>query len=198
MIWASLFLLLCQAKGETPFWKAKEKIHRRIQEERAIVVAVHTDAIAGGERLIFGGGGQISTPVEFAFRQAMNFENLKQVSDYIKEVRNENGLLFLRTKAFGFEAKMWLKVISTPNSDIHFEIMHGTLKGLNGDLHLEKIESAKTEIGISGRYDYVHFPIAKIFAEFGIEVVLQRMAIRLRGWIEDQYRNSFSGKAKSA
>lgn len=186
MIWALLFLF--PANAEEPFWKAKEKFYHRIQEERAIIVGVHTKPIPKGEELVVAGGGQISTPLDFTFKEAMNFENLKEVSDYIKEVRPENGQLFLRTKAFGFEASMWLKVTSMPSSSIHFEIVQGTLKGLIADLHFEKIESVKTEIGIAGTYDYVHFPIAKIFAEFGLEVVLQRMAIRLRSLVEEHYQ----------
>jgi hypothetical protein len=46
---------------------------------------------------------------------------------------------------------------------------------------------AKTEIGISGKYRYVHFPIPKLFAEFGIEVILQRMAARIREQLEDRH-----------
>jgi len=172
-----------------PFWKSNEKIYRRIQEERAIVVAVHTNPIPSGETLVINGGGQISTPITFAFKEALNFDNLKEVSDYVKEVRSENGQLFFRSKAYGYEAAMWLKITSTPSSSIHFEVVRGTLKGLKGDLHFDKISSFKTEIGISGQYDYVKFPIAKIFAEFGIEVVLQRMAIRLRSLIEERYRS---------
>lgn len=197
MIWASLFVLLFSNQGEAlkqapalPFWKAKEKVYRRIQEERAIVVAVHTDPIKSGDQLVINGGGQISTPITFAFQQALIFDNLKEVSDYVKEVRSENGQLFVRSKAYGYEAAMWLKIQSTPSSGIHFEVVRGTLKGLRGDLHFDKVTSSKTEIGISGQYDYVKFPIAKIFAEFGIEVVLQRMAIRLRSLIEDRYLSS--------
>lgn len=197
MIWASLFVLLISNQGqalsqapELPFWKAKEKVYQRIQEERAIVVAAHTDPIKAGERLVINGGGHIATPLSFAFQQALIFDNLKEVSDYIKEVKSENGQLFIRSKAYGYEAAMWLKIKPSPTSGIHFEVMRGTLKGLKGDLHFDKVSSFKTEIGISGQYDYVKFPIAKIFAEFGIEVVLQRMAIRLRTLIEDRYRSS--------
>jgi hypothetical protein len=206
VIWAPLFLLLFTPRGSlgepsnirpesVPFWKAKEKYYRRIQEERAIIVAVHTETIPQGERLVMNGGGQISTPLEFAFKESLRHEILQEVSDYIQEVRPENEQLFVRSKAFGHEATMWLKITSMPNSSIHFEIAQGTLKGLKADIHFEKIESVKTEIGISGSYDYVKFPIARIFAEFGIEVILQRMAIRLRSVVEEHYRNSL-GKAK--
>lgn len=195
MIWASLFMLLLSAQGEAssrppplPFWKAKEKIYRRIEEDRAIIVAVHTDPIRDGERLVINGGGQISAPIAFAFAQAMNFDNLKQITDYIQEVRSKNGQLFIKSKAFGYEASMWFQVKSTPSSGIHFKVVRGTLKGLQGDFHFDKVNSVKTEIGISGQYDYVKFPIAKIFAEFGIEVVLQRMAIRLRDLVEERYQ----------
>jgi hypothetical protein len=199
VFWASLFLLALaspvSADSSLPFWKAKEKIYHRIQEERAIVVAVHTDKIKDGETLVFGGGGQMSTPLEFAYQQAMQFENLKSVTDYIKEIRTENDRLFVRASAFGYDASMWLKLVPTPHRNIHYEVVEGTLKGLQGDIHLEKIETIKTEIGISGHYDYVRFPIPRLFAEFGMEVVLQRMAVRLRSMLEEKYRNSLSGKA---
>src|SRR5207245_78736 len=113
--------------------------------------------ITNGEKLLMSGGGQMSTPLEFAFKEALDFKNLKEVSDYIQEVRPENGQLFVRSKAFGHEATMWIKITSMPNSSIHFEIVDGTLKGLKADIHFEKIESVKTEIGILGSYDYVKF-----------------------------------------
>ena len=209
MIWAPLFALALSnpiwGEDPVPFWKAKEKIYRRIQEERAVVVAVHTEALSenpkhteafpeGGQTLVFGGGGQISTPLMFTYEQALQFENLKSVTDYIKEIRTEGDRLFIRANAFSYEANMWLKLTPTPHRNIHFEVVQGTLKGLRGDIRLEKIETTKTEIGISGNYDYVQFPIPRLFAEFGIEVVLQRMAIRLRSLIEEKYRNSLSGK----
>ena len=140
------------------------------------------------ESLLFAGGGQMTVPLEFAFKEAMNFENLKEVIDYIKDIRVENDRLFMRAKAYGYEAKMWLKISSMLNSDIHFEIIQGALKGATGDLRFEKSGLEKTEIGLEGKYDYVQFPIPKLFAEFGIEVILQRMAIRLRSFLEDRYQ----------
>lgn len=194
MIWASTILVALQASG-TPFWKAKEQFYRRIKEDRAVIVSVRTEKPAGGsgpESLLFAGGGWMTVPLEFAFQESMHFENLKSVIDYIEEIRFENERLFLRAKAYGFEAKMWLKITSLLNSDIHFEIVEGTLKGASGDIRFEKTGLEKTEIGLDGRFEYLHFPIPKMFAEFGIEVILQRMAIRFRSFLEELYKQKES------
>jgi hypothetical protein len=187
VIWASL-LFVMNAGASEPFWKAKEKWFSRIQEGHAIIVSVKTEQKKGSETLIFQGGGHIKTPQEFAFREAMKFENLKDISDEFKEVRWVDKTLFVHTMAYGFEAKMWLKIAAIPNREIKFEIVQGTLKGLQGVFSFAKVDNLKTEIGIDGHYDYVHFPIPKLFAEFGLEVILQRVAIRLREHIESLYK----------
>lgn len=185
-----------QSSGE-PFWKVKEKYYTRIKEERAVVVAVQTQKIEHGEALIFEGGGHANVPIEHAYSQALKFENLKEAIDEIKEVRKVDDRLLLRTKSYGYEATMWLKITTKPQEQIKFEIVEGTLTGLRGELNFAKIGDKKTEIGIQGRYDYVKFPIPKFFAEFGIEVILQRMAIRLRSYVETKFNAERATKKAS-
>jgi hypothetical protein len=120
VIWTSLFLLASFTQAD-PFWKTSEKARVRIAEERAILVSVRTESLKpSGEILLFDGGGWISTPQDFAFQETMHWENLKQVSDYIKEVRMEGDRLFIRSQAFGYEARMWLKIDATPGGVIRY------------------------------------------------------------------------------
>lgn len=137
------------------------------------------------------------TPLEFAFKEAIQPENLRQAIDYIEEIKWEGDLLYVRSKAFGFEAKMWVRFRMTLNRTIHFEIVRGTLTGAEGDLSFEDVHfegiGHRTEVGISGHYDFVHFPLPKMFAEFGIEVILQRAAIKMRDFLENSYKNRPAG-----
>jgi hypothetical protein len=40
---------------------------------------------------------------------------------------------------------------------------------------------------MTGEYSYDHFPVPKFFLEFGVEVIFQKMALRLRRYVEEQY-----------
>ena len=89
MIWVSVLTLSMLSSGEpispaAPFWKTKEKVYQRIQEERAIIVSVKTESRPGGETMVFLGGGQTVTPLEFTFKQAMQPDNLRQAIDEIR------------------------------------------------------------------------------------------------------------------
>ena len=67
------------------------------------------------------------------------------------------------------------------------------MNGTVGDLTFEKVGLDKTEIGISAKYDHVVFPLPKIFAEFGIEVILRRTAVRMRTHFEEIYKKRGMG-----
>lgn len=198
MIWASLLFAYVVSASDSespalPFWKAKDKVYQRIQEERAIVVSVKTENRPDGRQaLIFSGGGQMDAPQDFAYSQAMQPDHLRQAIDYVEDVQWQGERLYVRSRAFGYEAKMWFRLRTTPNSAIHFEIVQGTLVGTEGDLTFSDVQTKtgtrRTEVGISGHYDFKHFPLPKMFAEFGIEVILQRMAIHMRGFLEDLYK----------
>lgn len=144
--------------------------------------------VSGTRRLTFTGGGRLSTPHDYAFQEANHFESYKQIIDYIQEIRWEAGRLYVRSRAYGYEAKMWLRITTAADSVIHFEIVEGTLKGAQGELKFISVGPQLTEISLQGSYDYARFPIPRLFAEFGIEVILQKMAIHIRQFLEENYR----------
>lgn len=205
MIWAGPFfsLLVAQASAtavaEVPFWKAKEKVYQRIQEERAVIFSVRTEKMANDKQtLLWNGGGQTSAPLDFTYKTAINIEHVKKGIDYIEEIRWEGppfaptSRLYVKAKAYGLEADMRFIMRTTPSSALHFEIVEGTLKGAEGDFTLVEVVNPdlhkRTEVGMTGHFDYVKFPLPKIFLEFGIEIILQRMAVQMRSYVEELYK----------
>ena len=93
-------------------------------------------------------------------------------------------------KAYGYRSQFKLAVQAdakaTPRH-LDFHMLTGPMKDFAWRLDFTSIPSAKCEIGIQGDYSYLRFPIPKIFLEFGLEVLFQRMAARLRSHLESAY-----------
>jgi hypothetical protein len=76
---------------------------------------------------------------------------------------------------------------------LEFDVLEGRLRGLELALSLTPINAAsgrpaKCEVGLTGDYHYGELALPKIFVEFGMEVVLQKMAERLRHEVQSAYR----------
>ncbi len=84
--------------------------------------------------------------------------------------------------------KMGMKM--KPLNQIDFEVLDGALRGLRGTFNFTPLGPTKSEVGIQSTFRYDHFSAPKIFLEFGLEVVFQRMAARLRAHVEDQYKKA--------
>ena len=66
------------------------------------------------------------------------------------------------------------------------------MTGFSGRVALTDLPKNKCEVGFEGDYKYDEFPIPKLFLEFGMEVIFQRIALRMRGYVEDQYHTNQS------
>lgn len=186
----------------TPFWKAKPKVYKRIREERDIIVSVKSvddPSVAAEPKILrIEGGGLIHVPMDFAYRQAKDFEDLQKMSDHIRKVEwnEKTRTLFLHTEAFNYHARMTLLVTfqeSAEKNAIQFKIIEGVFKGMEGRIDFlpgpaAKDSSASAEIGLAAGYRYNKFPIPAFFLHFGLEVVMQKIAGRMRSFIEEEYK----------
>lgn len=180
--------------AKLPFWKAKEKVYTRIQSGEVIVSVMSVDAVAPfAHRMTINGAGHVRAPRDFVFNYAQDFDQIARLSGYIESAKydKEAGTIDLHIKALGFKSDVTLSVKTLKEEDpprIDFRIIKGPLTGMENQISFAELPRTKTEVGIHGNYSYDKFPIPKMFLEFGLEVVFQRMASRLRQQAEAAYR----------
>ena len=188
-----LFLWSITHAEEAPFWKAKEKVYQRIVEQREIIVSVKVNKLAGtSKELVMQGAGQSSTPLDFTYQEATKFDNFPKISSYIREIKYtpEKKQLFMHSEAYGYHARMLLQLdykTAGAKKVIAYKIISGVFTGMSGELGFEDVGRRKTEISMTGLYPFEKLPVPAFFAEFGLEVILQKMAARMRAYVEEQY-----------
>ncbi|RME16775.1 MAG: hypothetical protein D6797_03825 [Bdellovibrio sp.] len=185
------FPLLSPPKA--PFWRVKPKVYQKILENRSIVVSVKTQPLKGGlHQLYMQGAGIVSAPLKYCFAQARQFENLKKVSSYIVSARfhSKSQRLYLHTKAYGFHAQMLMQIYVAPSAFIHWKVVAGSFTGLRGVFVFKSVGAEKTELSLTAIYPYKTLKMPHFFVEFGLEVILQKVAWKMRRFIEERYKQS--------
>lgn len=188
-----IFLWSITHAAEIPFWKSKEKVYQRITEQRAVIVSVKVDKLEGAKKnLVMQGAGQTSTPLDFTYQEAKKFDNFPKMSSHVREVKYtpSNKQLFMHSESFGYHARMLLQLDFKENETkkiISYKIISGVFTGMEGELAFEDVGRRKTEISMTGHYPFEKLPVPAFFAEFGLEVILQKMATRMRAYVEEQY-----------
>lgn len=187
--------------ADVPFWKSKEKVYKRIKESRDIIVSVKVNKLDGAKKeLLMQGAGHTNTPLQFTYETAKKFEDIPKMTNYVREVKYTPSTrqLFMHSEAFGYHARMTFQFDFKETETkkwIYFKIISGVFTGMEGEISYEDVGRRKTEVAITSRYSYEKLPVPAFFAEFGLEVVLQKMAARMRAYVEEQYQKSQSGAA---
>lgn len=185
--------------NETPFWKSKEKIYARIRDEKSIIVSVKAEPEKADPKkpniMRMIGGGIIATPQNFAFERSVDFANLKKVSSHVRraDYNAKDQTLDLHTEAFNYHAHMKLKVNrveTAAEKAILFKVIQGHFLGMEGKVSFVEVSPLRSEIGFAAGYRYDKLPFPQFFVEFGLEVVVQKIAALLRTNIENQYQES--------
>ncbi len=177
-----------------PDWFTKAKTRQRIAEDLDVIVKVNRHDLPNPvlkNELEMSGLGLALLPRSQAFALAKDFNNLKNASDYIKEIKYDpqTKRLFMHSEAFGYSARMLMDIdfVSTKNSnEIHFVIVDGVFKSMKGVIILKDFEHRGTEVNFLARYQYEKLLIPSFFVEFGLEVVIQKVAVRFRNFIEEK------------
>lgn len=80
---------------------------------------------------------------------------------------------------------------------LEFEILKGPMAGMRSRLVMTEVAATtsglnpsgvKTEVGIDGEYQYDQFPLPRFFLQFGLEVIFQKMATRMRNEAEAAFK----------
>lgn len=195
------FAVAGSAPPPVAFWKAKPKVYERIQN-REIIVAVDSTSADKSPRhaLAVNGGGQVTAPCDFTYEKVNHYEEMARLTDYVSDpvYHPDSKTLTLHMNAYGYQADLTVAIEAkdkaTPKA-LAFRIVKGPMKDFAGQLAFDPIKADKCEIGITGAYRYDEFPLPKIFLEFAMEFVFQRMASRLRTHVEDAYEKRLDKKS---
>ncbi len=180
-----------------PFWKAKEKVYRRISEEQEIVVNAKTEdrPETPPHALILLGAAHVDAPLSVTYGFAKNFEELSKMTDHLEEIKFNpaNNELFVHLVGLGRHSRMWMKLRFSEKPDvsvIYFEVIRGQFQGLSGEFRFEDIRRLKTEISMTAQYPFDTLGFPQTLVELGLEGMLKLMAFRMRKYVETKHRHS--------
>jgi len=179
-------------ESEMPFWRKKPALVQRIREERAIIVSVRQEEAPNKQvRFFMNGAGSVARSKEFCFRTSQRYEKLKEISDHFKTVNFDPATrqLYMITEALGYQARMILRITPVSEdwrSELQWEVIWGHFKGMSGIIGFEKIDATHTEMSMSSKYEADQLPLPKILMGFALEVVTQKVAEKMRTFIESR------------
>lgn len=173
-----------------PFWQTKPALQKRMRDERAVIVSVNQNDLPNGKvELKMNGAGHIQRPKDVSYLLAQDFPKLKEVSDHFRVVTwdPKSERLFVITEALGYQSRMLMKITPVSEewrSEIQFEVVWGHFTGMKGLIGFEKIGPRATEVSFTATYVADELPIPKILMGFALEVVTQKVAEKMRTYIE--------------
>jgi hypothetical protein len=192
-----LSILLSFSGGEEkPFWKTKPAVYRSMVDERDVVVSVthKNPEVKGGVYSFSYKGAQIvNVPLAFCQKKMLEYDKLPAISSYIKETKFDPAKkeLYFHGEAYGFHATMWLKietVISSEAFEMHFEVIRGNLVGMKGVVRSEDFRRQKVEMSLVGSRSAEKLGMPAILLDFGLEIVLQQVAKKIRNYLEAEFK----------
>lgn len=185
----------------TPFWKSKPDVQKKILNDDLVVVSADTRELQKKPALHLMkvvAGGLVKTPFDFTFATITDYGKLKEVDSHFKESRydKEAKTLFLHMEALGYHARMHLRLseqdvphAKVKTKQIHWECYKGTFEGMKGVFQVEEVERQKTEISMTADYRSETLPLPKVLMGLGLEIVGRQVAVKMRQYILDQYKN---------
>ncbi len=175
---------------EKPYWKSKPDLLKRMSDERFITVSVNRQDLPDG-RVIFtmSGAGDVARGKDTCFATAQDYNKLKEISDHFKTVTFEpkTQKLFIVTEALGYQARMMMQLTPVQDdwrSEVQWEVIWGSFKGMKGVIGFERLGPRATEVSFSGRFEAPELPIPKILMGFALEVITQKVAEKMRTYLE--------------
>ena len=173
-----------------PYWKAKPALMKRMSEERFIAVSVNRNDLPSGKiEFTMAGAGVVNRDKEASFRVAQDYSKLKEISAHFKTVTFDEKAqkLFIVAEALGYEARMLMRLTPVTDdwrSEVQWEVVWGSFKGMKGIIGFEKLGSRSTEVSFQGRFEAPELPIPKFLMGFALEVIVQKVAEKMRTYLE--------------
>ena len=193
-----LFILPLSAfsQEEQPFWRQKLKLFTQIKKERRIVVSVKEENLQGQKKFRMSGVGAVRAPASFCVTKVAKFEKLPEVSGHFKKVvhKPEKKQVFLVIAALGYEARLLMEYKWAPKKgskqQMDWQIIWGPFKGMVGNFQFEELSMEQTEISLWSSFSSHNIPIPNFLMKFTLEVIAEKVAKKMRSYIEHNYREN--------
>jgi hypothetical protein len=181
-----------------PFWRQKQKVYKRMMDERLIVVSAKTEKKEKQLQpytMDVKAAGIVNAPFEYSRKWMTEFEKLPKVDSRFERVHYDktNEILFLRVAAYGFYAQMWMKMEQLPGEqayELHWENIRGSFTGMTGIIRVDKVNDKQSEVSLRSLHKSRKIPLPPVLMNFGLEFVGQRVSAKMRSYIEEEYRKS--------
>ena len=184
------------------FWR-KPKYFQKIVEDRSILVNVRSSKIKQSAKeaeklpakqtLNIEGAGMVDRTVDQSYSTLKQFSRWKEMSDYIQSSTYDPStkILKLHLLAFRYHARMNMRIFfddkePSPKA-LRFLVLDGEFKDMKGVLEFKDHERRKAVISMTVYDEFDKLPLPEFFIEFGLEVVFQKMAERMRSFIEKEH-----------
>lgn len=173
-----------------PFWRGKESLEKRMRDERFIAVSVRSESAANkGTKFTIVAGGIVAQTRSRSFAIAQRYEDLQKVSDHFKTVKFNptNQRLFIVAQALGYQERMILEMRPLEGktwAELQWQNVWGRFKGMTGVIRFTEITEGQTEISIQSAWEGEHLPLPKVLLGLAFEVIVQKVAQRMRDFIE--------------
>lgn len=140
----------------------------------------------------FKGAGIVHVPKEICFKEAMNFDRLKEIPERFSlvEWNAEKSQLKLQVIFLGERRDLVVKV--SPDSlknEISFEVIEGWQQGLSGTLYLSDSGRQHTEAGVVAQVQRSSSWVPNFVFGTAVEAVMHHIALSLRNGLEKSYKN---------
>ncbi|MES2856870.1 MAG: hypothetical protein V4692_13460 [Bdellovibrionota bacterium] len=183
------------------FWK-KPAIQKKLKEREVIVGVTTTQVSKEKVRFAMTAAGHVNRSREHCYAVAQEYPKLKEVSSHFKTLNwnAEKSELFMVTEALGFQARMIMKmtpVTDTKRSAIGFEVIWGHFTGMKGEIGFDPIDSRSTEMSFRANYEAKELPLPKALMGFALEVINQKVAEKMRSYIETHEPTKVSSATSS-
>jgi hypothetical protein len=178
---------------ELPFWRQKPALYDKVLKQRKVLVSVKPLKLPKGRAARVVGVGVVNAPVGFVRTQVGQFQNLAQVSSYFKKVvhKPENNQLYIHVRAMGYETRLLMSYKWTQPEQGHqldWQVTEGTFQGMQGHYLLREVGPGRTEVSTWMRVSPPKTPVPDFLFNFTLEVIAEKVAHKMRSYIEEQYR----------
>jgi hypothetical protein len=178
------------ATSAKPYWKSKPDLLKRMLDERYITVSVKREEPEHGH-IVFtmAGAGNVNRDKDATFKASQDYPKLKEISSHFKTITfdEKTQKLFIVSEALGYEARMLMQLTPVAEdwrSEIQWEVVWGSFKGMKGVIGFERLSPRVTEVSFQGRFEAPELPIPKFLMGFALEVVTQKVAESMRTYLE--------------
>ncbi|MFN7454621.1 MAG: hypothetical protein ACK5RO_08165 [Pseudobdellovibrionaceae bacterium] len=173
-------------------WLEKPPIQSRLDEREILVLCNRAS-----DSWKLKGAGRVSLPEEFLEAKLVAFEELKELTDLVKEARWEpkTQKLQVRFEGWGFAGTSTLKIdFRAQQNLLNFEIIEGAFLGMKGHLEYRAAKQDSWQLEFYGEYSGKFLGFFDFFAPIAVEGVLDYVATSTRSRWEKEYARSLAHK----